>query len=161
MRGAARRPEVRRGAMTTKQRTAGKTAKSVPAEPEESFSAEERAAIKERAKEVRTAKARSASATKADEEGAVLEKIAEMVEPDRSVAQRVHEVIMASAPELTPRLWYGMPAYAKDGPAIVFFQPAAKFKARYSTLGFNDSAVLDDGQMWPTAYAVTELTPAV
>jgi uncharacterized protein YdhG (YjbR/CyaY superfamily) len=138
-----------------------KAAKTTTAQPEESFTAEERAAIKERASEVRAAKGRKGKATAEDEASAVLEKIAEMQEPDRSMAQRVHEVILASAPELSPRLWYGMPAYAKDGPALVFFQPANKFKSRYATLGFNDGAVLDDGQMWPTAYAVMELTPAV
>ena len=90
----------------------------------------------------------------------MLAKIAEMPEPDRAMAERVHAVITASAPDLSPKLWYGMPAYAKDGKVVCFFQPAQKFKTRYATLGFNDTANLDDGAMWPTAFALTELTAA-
>jgi uncharacterized protein YdhG (YjbR/CyaY superfamily) len=119
----------------------------------QAFTAEERAAMKERAREARRA-------STADGESDVLEKIAEMAEPDRAMAERVHEIITASAPDLTPRTWYGMPAYAKDGKVVCFFQPALKFKARYSTLGFNDKANLDDGAMWPTAFALKELTAA-
>ncbi|GAB3056765.1 DUF1801 domain-containing protein [Intrasporangium mesophilum] len=130
-------------------------------QPEQGFTAEERAAMKERAKEVRTAKKRGAPAAAGDELAAVLEKFAEMNDSDREMAERVHAVITASAPELTPRLWYGMPGYAKDGKLVCFFQPAQKFKARYSTLGFNDPAQLDDGDMWPTSYALMALTPAV
>ncbi len=127
------------------------------ASPEE-FTPEERAAMKQRAKELRAAKRRGA---KADQEADVLEKIAEMPEPDRGMARRLHEIIKASAPELTPRLWYGMPAYAKDGKVLCFFQSADKWKSRYATLGFDDGANLDDGAMWPTAFALTELTASV
>ena len=109
--------------------------------------------MKERAREARRA-------STADGESDVLEKIAELAEPDRAMAERLHAIIRASAPELTPRTWYGMPAYAKDGKVVCFFQPALKFKARYATLGFNDKANLDDGAMWPTAFALTELTAA-
>ena len=121
------------------------------------FTAEERAAMKERAKE---AKAETRRTSKADAEAAVLAKIAEMPEPDRSMAERLHVIIMESAPVLSPKLWYGMPAYAKDGKVVCFFQSADKFKSRYATLGFNDDASLDDGAMWPTSFALTELTPA-
>ncbi len=117
------------------------------------FTAEERAAMKERAREV----TRAGSA--ADEQDAVLAKIAEMTGADRVMAERVHAVVMASAPDLAPRLWYGMPAYAKAGKVICFFQPAQKFKSRYATLGFSDAANLDDGALWPVAYALTTLTP--
>jgi uncharacterized protein YdhG (YjbR/CyaY superfamily) len=119
------------------------------------FTAEERAAMKERAAELK------ANAAGADGERAALEKIAEMPEPDRTVATRIHEIVKAGAPELSPRTWYGSPAYAKDGHVICFFQSAQKFKTRYGMLGFSDKANLDDGSMWPTAFAVTELTPAV
>ncbi|MGZ4602466.1 MAG: iron chaperone [Kineosporiaceae bacterium] len=126
----------------------------------EGFTDEERAAMKTRAHELRVAGRRGRRADKADEEGAVLEKIAEMQEPDRAMAERLHAVIKASAPALSPRLWYGMPAYAKDGKVVCFFQSAQKFKTRYATLGFSDQANLDEGAMWPTAYALTELTAA-
>ena len=98
--------------------------------------------------------------TEGDAERVVLEKIAELAEPDRSTAERLHAVIQASAPGLTPRLWYGMPAYAKDGKVVCFFQSGQKFKTRYATLGFSDNANLDDGAMWPTSFALTELTTA-
>ena len=120
------------------------------------FSEEERAAIKEHAKELRAAA--RAGADKADGESDVLAKIAEMPEPDRSMGERLHAIIRASAPGLSPKLWYGMPAYARDGNVVCFFQVASKFKARYTTLGFNDKANLDEGAMWPTAFAVKELT---
>lgn len=125
----------------------------------EGFTAEEKAAMKERAKELK--KAARAEEDRAAGEKDILEKIAEMEEPDRSMAERVHEIVTANAPDLMPRTWYGMPAYSKDGNVICFFQSAEKFKARYATLGFNDRANLDDGAMWPVAYAVKELTPAV
>ncbi len=115
---------------------------------------EERAAMKEHLQEQR------ARANKVDEESAVLAKIAEMPEADRAKAARIHAIIKASAPTLTPRLWYGMPAYSKDGKVLCFFQGAQKFKTRYATLGFNDVATLDDGAMWPTAFALKELTAA-
>jgi uncharacterized protein YdhG (YjbR/CyaY superfamily) len=124
------------------------------------FTDEERAAMKERAQELK-ASARRPRGKKAapDEEGALLEKIAEMVDEDRAMAERIHAIVKASAPDLTSKTWYGMPAYAKDGKIVCFFQPAQKFKSRYSTLGFNDAANLDDGAMWPTAFALTKLTP--
>src|SRR5207342_1493566 len=117
------------------------------------FTAEERDAMKERAKELKAARG------KAEDETAVLEKIAEMSDADRAIAERVHAIVKANAPELSPKLWYGQPAYAKAGKVVCFFQPADKFGTRYSTFGFNDSAHLDDGTMWPTAYALTKLTP--
>ena len=119
----------------------------------EAFTDEERAAIKERVRETK------AVADK-DGESAVLAKIAEMAEPDRAMAKRLNAVIKASAPSLSPKLWYGMPAYAKDGKVVCFFQPAQKFKTRYATFGFSDEAHLDEGTMWPNAYALTELTAA-
>ena len=122
------------------------------------FTDEERAAMKERAKELK-AEAR-ANKNKAEGERDVLAKIAEMSEPERAMAKRLHEIITASAPVLAPRLWYGMPAYAKDGKIVCFFQSAQKFNTRYATLGFNDTAILDEGAMWPTAFALKELTAA-
>ncbi len=124
------------------------------------FSDEERAAMKERAQETKAEARRGRRPDKAAEEGAVLAKIAEMAEPDRTMAERLHEVIKDSAPALSPKLWYGMPAYAKDGKVVCFFQPAQKFKSRYATFGFNDDANLDEGAMWPTAFALKELTAA-
>ena len=123
----------------------------------EGFTDDERDAMKQRAKELKSETRRGAQV---DTESETLAKIAEMQDSDRVMAERVHAVITASAPTLTPKLWYGMPAYARDGKIICFFQPAAKFKARYATLGFNDDATLDDGNVWPTAYAVKELTAA-
>ncbi|MEU0507181.1 DUF1801 domain-containing protein [Nocardia sp. NPDC005998] len=124
------------------------------------FSEEERAAMKEHAQELKTAARRGARAAKADGESDVLAKIAEMADSDRVMAERIHAIVKANAPELSPKLWYGMPSYARDGKVVCFFQTAEKFKARYATLGFNDSASLDDGTMWPTAFALTELTAA-
>ena len=126
----------------------------------EGFTAEERDAMKERAKELKAAARRGSRGKGVDDESAVLAKIAELPEPDRAMAERVHAVITASAPALSPKLWYGMPGYAKDGKVVCFFQSAQKFHARYATLGFNDAATLDDGTMWPTAFALTELTTA-
>jgi uncharacterized protein YdhG (YjbR/CyaY superfamily) len=122
------------------------------------FTSEERAAMKERARELK-AEAR-ANRDRAAGESAVLEKIAEMPEADRAIATRLHEVIKASAPALSPKTWYGMPAYAKNGKIVCFFQSADKFKSRYATLGFNDEANLDDGAMWPTSFALTRLAAA-
>ena len=124
------------------------------------FTDEERVAIKERAQEQKAAARRGPRADKVDGESAVLAKIAQMPEPDRAMGERLHAVIKASAPALSPRLWYGMPAYAKDGKVICFFQSAQKFKTRYATLGFSDDANLDEGTMWPTAFALAELTAA-
>ena len=123
--------------------------------PSSALTAEERAAMKELVQE------RKAQARGEDGESAVLGKIAEMPEPDRAMAERLHAIVKASAPSLSPRTWYGMPAYAKDGKVVCFFQSAAKFKARYATFGFSDKANLDDGDMWPTYFALKELTSAV
>ncbi|MGW0122107.1 iron chaperone [Streptomyces sp. NPDC003327] len=123
------------------------------------FTAEEREAMKDRAKELKSTKGRSSRSAKADTEPEVLAKIAEMDDADRKLAEKVHALVRAAAPDLTPKLWYGMPAYAANGKVVCFFQSAAKFKARYATLGFNDPARLDDGTMWPTAFALTEITP--
>jgi uncharacterized protein YdhG (YjbR/CyaY superfamily) len=123
------------------------------------FTDAERDAMKERAKELKAESRRESRAKKeADAENAVLEKIAEMTEPDRAMATRIHEIIKATAPDLSPKTWYGMPAYARDGKVVCFFQSADKFNARYATLGFNDEANLDEGAMWPTSFALKELT---
>ncbi len=129
-------------------------------EPVEGWTDDERAAMKERAREMKAAARRGKRADKADGEGELLAKIAEMPEPDRAMAQRIHAIVMASAPSLSPRTWYGMPAYAMDGKVICFFQAASKFKVRYATFGFQPDAQVDDGTMWPVAFALTELTPA-
>ena len=126
----------------------------------EGFTAEERAAMKEHAQELKAAARRGPRADKADGESAVLAKIAQMTEPDRSMGKRLHAIVKASAPGLTPRLWYGMPAYAKDGKVVCFFQNAGKFKTRYATLGFSDAANLDKDAMWPVAFALKKLTAA-
>ena len=120
------------------------------------LSAEERAAMKERTQELKAEARRGKSA--ADDASAVLAKIAEMPDDDRAMAERLHEIITTSGPALSPKLYYGMPAYAKDGKIVCFFQPAQKFKSRYATLGFNDTANLDDGAMWPTSWALLALT---
>jgi len=147
-----------------------KAARQGPQQPTESttgtgkaskgFTDEERAAMRERAREQKAAARRGARGGKADGERDVLAKIAEMPEPDRVLAERLHAIITASAPALTPRTWYGMPAYAKDGSVVCFFQSAQKFKTRYATFGFSDKANLDDGAMWPVAFALKELTAA-
>jgi uncharacterized protein YdhG (YjbR/CyaY superfamily) len=125
------------------------------AQKSQGFTAEERAAMRERAKELK------AAANKEEAERAALDAIAEMPEPDRAMGERIHAIVKASAPDLSPRTWYGMPAYAnKDGKVVCFFTPAAKFKERYATFGFNADAHLDDGTMWPTSWALTELTAA-
>ncbi len=141
---------------------ARKSAKSTAAKNKtyEGFTEEERDAMKQRGRELKAA-GRRGSRTDADGESEVLAKIAEMQEPDRVMGERLHALIKASAPDLSPRLWYGMPAYAKDGKMVCHFQPAQKFKTRYATLGFSDAANLDEDAMWPTSYALTELTAAV
>src|SRR5688500_1233518 len=147
---------AKEGTMSAKKATQ-KSAKSTTASGKKSkgFTAEERAAMKERAQELK------AEAAKADGESAVLAKIAEMPEPDRAMAKRLHALIKASAPALSPKTWYGMPAYAnKDGKVVCYFTPASKFNSRYATFGFNDDANLDDGAMWPTSFALKELTAA-
>ena len=122
------------------------------------FTDEERVAMKERAQELKAAARPRPRAGKADGESAVLAKIAEMPQPDRAMGERLHAIIKASAPALSSRLWYGMPAYAKDGKVICFFQSAQKFKSRYATFGFSDEAPLDEGAMWPTSFALKQLT---
>jgi uncharacterized protein YdhG (YjbR/CyaY superfamily) len=138
------------------KKAAQKSAKSTTATAKKSqgFSDEERAAMKERAQELKAAE------RNADGESALLAKIAEMPGPDRAMAKRLHAIIKASAPTLSPKTWYGMPAYARDGKVVCFFQSADKFKSRYATLGFSDVANLDDGDMWPTTFALKELTAA-
>jgi hypothetical protein len=139
-----------------------KSAKSATAigKGSKGFTDEERAAMQERAQELKAAARPDPRAGKAGEESAVLAKIAAMPAPDRTMGERLHAIIKASAPGLSPKLWYGMPAYAKDGNVVCFFQAPQKFKTRYATLGFSDKASLDDGQMWPTAFALKELTAA-
>ena len=139
-----------------------KSAKSTTATGEASkgFTDEERAAMRERAQELKAAVRPGPRTGKAGEESAVLAKIATMPAPDRIMGERLHAIIRASAPGLSPKLWYGMPAYAKDGNVVCFFQGAQKFKTRYATLGFSDKANLDEGHMWPTAFALKDLTAA-
>ena len=135
-----------------------KSARTTTGPKSKGFTEEEKGAMKERAKELK-AEAR-ATKDKAEGESEVLAKIAEMTPSDRAMAERLHAVIKGSAPDLWPKTWYGMPAYAKDGKVLCFFQAAKKFDTRYATFGFNDVAKLDDGAMWPTAFALTKLTPA-
>ena len=145
--------ESKRNAKSTaKKGGVGKTFKG--------FTDEERLAMKEHLQEQKAAARRGRGADKADGESDVLAKIAAMPQPDRAIGERLHAIIKASAPALSPRLWYGMPAYARDGKVVCFFQRAQKFKTRYATLGFSDKANLDDGAMWPTAFALKELTAA-
>jgi uncharacterized protein YdhG (YjbR/CyaY superfamily) len=134
------------------KRTAGRDTAS------KGFTAEEKAAMKERARELKAEE--RASKDRAEGERDLLAKVAEMPESDRAMAQRIHAIVKASAPSLSPKTWYGMPAYAKDGQIVCFFQAADKFKARYATFGFNDAANLDEGAMWPTSWALTKLTAA-
>lgn len=130
------------------------------AEKSGGFSAYERAAMRERAQELKAASRRGPRST-GDGERDLLAKIAEMPEPDRQMALRLHEIVKANAPALSPKTWYGMPAYARGGKVVCFFQGAQKFGSRYATLGFSDAATLDEGEMWPTSFALKELTPAV
>jgi uncharacterized protein YdhG (YjbR/CyaY superfamily) len=136
------------------------SAKSTTGKASNGFTDEERAAMRDRAQEQKAAARRGPRASKADGESDVLAKIAEMPKADRDMAERLHALIKASAPALSPRTWYGMPAYAKDGKVVCFFQSAHKFKSRYATFGFNDTANLDEGAMWPTAFALKRLTRA-
>jgi uncharacterized protein YdhG (YjbR/CyaY superfamily) len=142
--------------MATTQKTA--KSKFETARSSKVFDADEQAAMRERAKEVKAERRKA----KAGEDGQadVLAKIAEMPGPDRALAERIHAIVTDHAPDLAPKTWYGMPAYARDGNVICFFTPAAKFKSRYATFGFNDRAKLDEGSMWPTSWALTKLTPA-
>jgi uncharacterized protein YdhG (YjbR/CyaY superfamily) len=143
----AERKPAKKGAQQPAKRTSGKTSKG--------FTAEERAAIREAVKEQKAARS-----GKADGERDALAKIAEMQGTDRAMAKRLHAIVKASAPALSPKTWYGMPAYAKDGKVVCFFQSAEKFKSRYATFGFNDAANLDEGGLWPVAFALKELTAA-
>ncbi|HEX2979898.1 MAG TPA: DUF1801 domain-containing protein [Anaerolineaceae bacterium] len=143
-------------ANTDKQKSAGSAAID---NASQGFTAEEKAAMKERAKELK-AEARLVKDKEAGE-NALLAKIAEMPEPDRGMAERIHAIVKANAPDLMPRTWYGMPAYTRDGKVVCFFQAADKFKARYATLGFDETANLDDGDFWPMSFALKKLTPAV
>ncbi len=142
------------GGATVAARTAGSGDTAETGKASKGFTAEERAAMRERAKELK------AEAKKVDGESAVLAKIAEMPEEDRTLAERIHAIVRANAPVLSPKLWYGMPAYAKDGKVVCFFQDARKFNTRYSTLGFSDEANLDEGNMWPASFALKKLTAA-
>jgi uncharacterized protein YdhG (YjbR/CyaY superfamily) len=148
----AERQPAQKATQQSAKRTSGKASKG--------FTDEERAAMRERVQELKAGARRGSRAGKADGESDVLAKIAEMPEPDRAMAERLHAIIKASAPALSPRTWYGMPAYAKDGKVVCFFQSAQKFKTRYATFGFNDKANLDEGAMWPTSFALKELTAA-
>jgi uncharacterized protein YdhG (YjbR/CyaY superfamily) len=148
----AERKPAKKAARQSAKRTTGKASKG--------FTDEERAAMRERAQELKAEGRRGPRGGKADGESDVLAKIAEMPEPDRAMAERLHALVKASAPALSPRTWYGMPAYAKDGKVVCFFQSAHKFKSRYATFGFNDAANLDEGAMWPTSFALKELTAA-
>jgi uncharacterized protein YdhG (YjbR/CyaY superfamily) len=149
----AERKTAKKSTPQSAKRTTKKDEKS------KGFTDEERAAMKERARELK-AEARRGAPGKGDGESDVLAKIAEMPKPDRAMAERLHAIVKASAPALSPRTWYGMPAYAKDGKVVCFFQSAQKFKSRYATFGFSDKANLDEGAMWPTAFALAELTAA-
>jgi uncharacterized protein YdhG (YjbR/CyaY superfamily) len=148
----AERKPAKKGTQRSARRTTGNASKG--------FTNEERAAMRERAQELKAAARRAPRAGKANGESDVLAKIAEMPEPDRAMADRLHAIIKASAPALSPRTWYGMPAYAKDGKVVCFFQSAQKFKTRYASFGFSDAANLDEGALWPTAFALKELTAA-
>jgi len=143
--------------MTTAKKSAKRTTRSKSGS---GFTDEERAAMKERARELKSAASRGAGAKQDDGESDVLAKIAEMKGSDRAMAKRIHAIVKANAPGLSPKTWYGMPAYAKDGKVVCFFKCAAKFKSRYATLGFSDEAKLDEGTMWPTDFALTKLTAA-
>jgi uncharacterized protein YdhG (YjbR/CyaY superfamily) len=152
---AEQRPAKRATPKSVKRTTA-------KGEAAEGFTDEERAAMRERARELKAARrSRTGDASEESEESVVLAKLAAMAPPDRAMGERLHAIIRASAPDLAPKTWYGMPAYAKDGKVVCYFQDARKFKTRYATLGFSDRATLDDGQMWPTAFALKELTAAV
>src|SRR5918998_3165201 len=145
------------GTMSAKKATQKSTkSTTTTGKKSEGFTDEERAAMRERAKELK-AEAR-ANKKKAEGESDLLAKIAEMQQPDRAMAERLHKIVKASAPALSPKTWYGMPAYAKDGKVVCFFQSAEKFQSRYATLGFSDEANLDEGAMWPTSFALKELT---
>jgi uncharacterized protein YdhG (YjbR/CyaY superfamily) len=144
--------------MSAKKATQKSTKSTAIGEKSKGFTDDERAAMKERAQELKAEARRTPRADKAEGESDLLAKIAEMREPDRAMAERLHEIVKASAPALSPKTWYGMPAYAKDGKVLCFFQSAQKFSTRYATFSFSDEANLDEGAMWPTSFALKELT---
>jgi uncharacterized protein YdhG (YjbR/CyaY superfamily) len=146
--------------MATRKPAGTPARRSATSEAPGRFTDEERAAMRERARELRAASPRGPLPGQDDGEREVLAKLAQLRPPERALAERLHALIRASAPALTPKTWYGMPAYARDGRVVCFFQSAQKFKTRYATLGFSDQATLDEGAMWPTAFALKELTPA-
>lgn len=145
---------------TKRSKKPARSTKAVGRKKSGGFTEEERAAMKERTRELKAETARGSRSDKADGESEVLAKIAELPEPDRGMARRLHDIIKASAPVLSPKTWYGMPAYARDGKVVCFFQAAQKFKARYATLGFSDEAKLDQGDMWPTSFGLKALSAA-
>jgi uncharacterized protein YdhG (YjbR/CyaY superfamily) len=147
------------GTMSAKKATQKSAKRTTAIKKSKGFTDEERAAMKARAQELKAEARRGPRAGKADGESDVLAKIAEMPEPDRAMAKRIHAIIRDAAPVLSPKTWYGMPAYAKDGKVVCFFTAASKFNSRYATFGFNDEANLDEGAMWPTSFALKELTP--
>jgi uncharacterized protein YdhG (YjbR/CyaY superfamily) len=147
--------------MSKEERSSGARSRSRRSEGDaDSFTAEERAAIRDRAREARGGGRAGSRGSKTDGEAALLEKIAEMPDADRRMAERILAIVKASAPDLAPKTWYGMPAWARDGKVVCFFQGAAKFKTRYATLGFTDEAKLDEGPMWATSFALESLSPA-
>lgn len=148
--------------MTAAKKGARKAAKhgTVPAKKRGGFTDDERAAMTERVQELKAEARRGRNVDKTDGEGAVLAKLAALPQPDRAIGERLHAIVKATAPTLTPKTWYGMPAYARDDNVVLFFQSSQKFKTRYSTIGFSDKAKLDDGDMWPTVFALKEMTVA-
>jgi uncharacterized protein YdhG (YjbR/CyaY superfamily) len=152
------KPPSKTARKTSVQKAAPK--KAAAKKSQESFTKEERDAMRERTDEMKASARRSRKDSKADDEGAVLAKIAEMPKSDRALGERLHAIIKAHAPTLSPKLWYGMPAYTRNGKIVCFFQSAQKFKTRYATFGFMHEATLDDGTMWPTGFALTEITAA-
>jgi uncharacterized protein YdhG (YjbR/CyaY superfamily) len=158
---SSKKPAKKTGDTATKSAKKSTAKKAAGSTKSEGFTAEEKAAMKERARELKAeAGGKRSSKAKADGESDVLEKIAAMKDPDKSMAKRLHALVKSAAPELSSKTWYGMPAYARDGKVVCFFQSAQKFKSRYATLGFSDEAKLDDGSMWPTSFALKKLTAA-
>jgi len=146
--------------MSQKESAPGSAESAAPGKSSQGFTDEERAAMQERSRELKAEARRGKRSSKVDGESDVLAKIAEMPEPDRTMAERIHAIVKASAPELAPKTWYGMPAYARDGKVICFFQSASKFNTRYATLGFQHDAKLDEGAMWPVSFALVDLADA-
>jgi uncharacterized protein YdhG (YjbR/CyaY superfamily) len=157
---AQKKTTPKKSTTKTASKPASKTAKRTTRAKADGFTAQEKAAMREAAKERKTAARRGANTKREDGERDVLEKIAQMPPADRAIAKKLHALVTKNAPDLWPRTWYGMPAYAKDGKVLCYFQSADKFDARYATLGFSDQANLDNGEMWPTSFALKKLTPA-